>query len=58
MPAVPMGATSNAGSASIGSKVHKAAVLVGQVKNVVDAARWVYPYARGAAMLARPLLGI
>ena len=58
MPAVPMGATSNAGSASIGSKVHKAAVVGGQVKNGGDAARWVYPYARGAAMLARPLLGI
>ncbi len=58
MAAVPMGAVSNAGSASIGSKVHKAAVLVGQVKNVVDAARWIAPYARAGVMMARPLLGI
>ena len=37
MAAVPMGATSNAGSASFGSKVHNAALLVGKVKTVVDA---------------------
>ena len=56
MAAAPMGATSNAGNASFGSKVHNAALLVGKVKTVVDAARWAYPYVRGAAMLARPLL--
>ena len=30
--AVPMGAASNAGSASFGTKVHNAALLVGKVK--------------------------
>jgi len=56
MAALPMGHASNAGS--VGSKVHNAALLVGKVKTVVDAARWAYPYARAGFMLARPLLGI
>ena len=56
MAASPMGAASNAGNASFGSKVHNAALLVGKVKTVVDAARFAYPYIRAGAMLARPLL--
>ncbi len=56
MAAAPMGATSNAGNSSFGTKVHNAALLAGKVKTVVDAARWAYPIIKSGVMLARPLL--
>ena len=44
----PMGNRSNAGS--MFNKVHNAALLMGKVKTVVDAARAAYPYVRAGAM--------
>ena len=56
MASTPFGHTSNAGS--VGSKVHNAALLIGKVKTVVDAARWAYPYLKAGATIAAPLVGL
>ncbi len=54
MAHTPFNHTSNAGS--VASKVHNAALLVGKVKTVVDAARWAYPYVRAGIGAAAALL--
>ena len=40
----------------VGSKAHDAALVMGKVKAVVEAARWAYPYVRAGVGAAAALL--